>query len=434
MTSINKLLHGVLVLWFFAMALFVCPGEVLANVGVNIVVVNPSENRTQTMTINYELPPGLRRSDILETGVLQAEYDVSRALFYVTGEIVLNPKETRTVKVIIRDIWKIPPEKFDNILSMLEGKIKSLQGSADPETLELASHELLSRLESVRKYQQENVGDVQKRMEIYTSNTDKLRRIEDDIFSLERMLSGEAEPGEKDETVVLTIYANNPRDERRTLPVRFDLPREVIPQHIEELGGMEIRHDAAKDIFYLSSASIFAPNETKVFQVKIKNIWKISESEINGYVEEALEVYSKFAGLPAEPTATILLESIKKNASTIIETQKAAESVRDRVSVFRANQKLLRDIKDDLEKMKSLTIPEIDKEKLELRSVLRSDRIFEVMRELSDRLFREKLTATTVWRIVMLIVSFAIILTAVFYSIWIVKVKKDESRVYDKMK
>ncbi|MFA6636320.1 MAG: hypothetical protein WCV56_04370 [Candidatus Omnitrophota bacterium] len=423
-----------IVLWFFFMAFFVRPGEISADVGVNIVVVNPSESKTQKMTINYELPPGLQRSDILETGDLNAEYNVSRALFYVTGEIELNPKETRTVKVVIRDIWNIPSEKFDNISSILEGKIKGLQDSADPETLKLASDELRSRLEDVRKYQRDNAGDVQKRMEMYTSNMDKLRRIENDIFSLERMLSKETGTEERDETVLLTIEASNPRDEERTLPVKFELPREIIPQHIEELGGMEIMYDSAKDMFYLFAERTFAPEETRRFQVRIKNIWKISELEINRYVEEAEEAYAKFEGLSDEPTVAILLESIKNNASTIIETQKAAESVRDRVAVFRANQKLLRDIKDDLEKMKTLTIPEIDKEKQELSDVLRSEHIFETLRELSYKLFKEKLTASTVWRIIMLIVSFAIILTAVFYAIWIVKVKRNESRVYDKVK
>lgn len=415
------------------LVIFYCLGNAGADVGVNIVVANPSDDDTREVSVNYELPPGLQRGDIIETGTLKVEYDVAKSLFYVTGEIELKPKETRTVKVVIRDIWNISDEKFRNISEMLDGKVKSLEQSVDADALKLASDELRSRLNSVQQYQQENAGNVQKRMEMYTSNMDKIRRIENDVFSLERIIKKEVSGAEKEESVVLTIEASNPMDEEKKLPVRYDLPREIIPQYIEEPGKMEIMHDVTKDMFYLFSEETFGPQETKRFQVRIKNVWRISESEIKGYVDEAEAMHPKFAGLPEERTADMLLASIKQNATMILESQSAAESVKDRVAVFRENQNRLRGIKDDLEKMKSLTIPEIDKEKAELSDVLRAEKIFETLKELSDKLFKEKLTAATVWRIIMIVVIFAIILTAIFYALWILKMNREESRTYDKM-
>lgn len=427
----------ILCLIFFITVLFMCAGSAFARVGVNIVVVNPSNDKPQKVPVNYELPPGLQRSDILETGELEAEYDVARALFYVSGEVFLEPKETRVIKVTIKDIWNIPDEKFENIGNMLNAKIKSIQDKVDEDTLKLASEDLRSRLASVQRFQEENSADVLKRMGMYTANMEKLRRVENDIFSLDRTINKENEPSERDETVVLTIEASNPLDEERKLSVRYDLPRELTPQHIEEFGGMEIMPDATKGIFYLFSEEIFGPGETKRFQARIKNVWKIPESEVKAYVEEAVELNSKFSGVPGEETAAILLEAIKNNAARILESQNSAESVRDRVAVYRLNLQILQEIKDDLEKMKSLSIPEIDQEIAQgreaLQDVLREEKLFSAIKELSDRLFKEKLTAATVWRIVLLIVSFAIILTVVFYAIWIVKVKKDETRSYSKM-
>jgi hypothetical protein len=431
----GRLMKNILLMVLLLLSVFCgAVGLFSENVGVNIVVVNPSDEKTQEVAVNYELPPGLQRGDIIETGSLKVEYDVTSAVFYVAGTIELNPKETKTVKVVIRDIWKIPNERISHISEMIDGKAKVLEGEVDPQALELAVDDLRSRLEDIKKYQEDNAGDVQKRMEMYTSNLDKMRRIERDIFSIESLLDPEGgAASDSDENVVLNIEASNTSDEDKILPVRYDLPREVIPQHIDDTGKMEIRHDPAKDIFYMFFEGEFTPLETKRFQIRIKNVWKISENEINGYINEAEEVHAKFAGLPEERTADILLASIKRKAETIITSQQSSRSIKDRIAIFRENQKILRELKDDLEKLKSMTIPEIDQEKLELSSVLRSEKIFETLKELSDRLFKEKITAATVWRIVLLVVIFAMILTAVFYAIWTIRVKKDEARDYDKI-
>jgi hypothetical protein len=422
-----------LALLLLGLSAFLFSGDVLANVNVNVVIANPSAEKAQKVTVNYELPPGLRREDIVDTGELDASYDVAGSRFYLTGEVELNPKETRTLKVTIRDIWKIPSEKFTNIAAMLEGKIKALGEDISPEELKPVSDEIMARLEDVQKFQRDNEGDIQRRMESFTSNVEKLRRIENDIFSLERLVKKEADEARGDETVVLTIEARSPFDEEKELPVRYELPREITPQHIEETGRMEIMHDVTANIFYLFSEETFSPGETKRYQVRIKNVWKIPESEINGYVNEAVEIHSRFVDLPEEETAAMLLRSIRENASRVLDSQGAAESVRDRVAAFRANQMILREIKDDLERMRSLATPEASTAYPELRAVLQADKIFEMIKQLSDKLFKAKLTAATVWRIIMIVVSFAIVLTSIFYALWIVKLKKDESRSYDKM-
>lgn len=432
-----------IIFYGFILSLF-CLGitRSFADVGVNIVIANPSDDIGQDVKVRYDLPPGLGRDDILETGELSVEYDLAGSVYVLTGTIFLNPKETRTVRVTIRDIWNIPQERFRFIENMLDEQAGIMEATVDKSLIEPVVSEMRYRIEEVEEYQRDNQDDIQKRMEMYPSNLEKLRRVEERIFSLPELIKADENRDGDDMSVSLFIEATNPSDEGRTLPVKYDLPREIIPQHVEESGGMEIKHDVARNIFYLHTEPWFEPKETKRFSIRLKNVWMISEGEVQGYVKEASELFDWFEDREEVQTAGVLFESIKNKAAQIIETQSSAESLRDRVAAFRENEMRLRKIKEDLERLKLLKLritdaefqtPKASDATAESVREMLEEEIFKAIRELSERLFREKLTASTVWRIVMLVVSFAAVLSAVFYAIWAIRVKKDDERGYEKI-
>jgi len=415
---------------------FLCAATVFADIAVKIVVANPSDDKTQEIPVNYELPPGLERSDILNTGDMKIDYNVSKSIFYVTGDIELKPKETQTLKVVIRDIWNIPEEEIVKLSNILNNKAETLKTPENEEIVDLVSGGLRERLDAILQYQQDNAGNIQKRMEMFTTNRERLKMIKTDIFSLQNLVQKDEEEDESQDVLTLVIEARNVADKELTIPLKYYLPKEIIPQHIEDAGRLEMRHDPAKDVFYLFAEEVFGPEETKRFYVKVKNVWTIPESKINGYVAEAIELNEGFKDTDDEEAANSLMESIRANAEAIIASQNGAESVKDHVAAFRVNEKRLRAIKDDLEKLRILSAlkPKAEGRKGMVKNILRQMEVFSKVKAISDKLFKDKMTAAKVWGIVLLVVIFAIVLTIVFYVIWILNLKKEEKRTYDEVK
>jgi hypothetical protein len=407
-----------------------------ADVAVKIVIANPSDDKTQAIPVSYELPPGLEKGDILDAGGMQVDYNVSRSSFFVTGDVELKPKETRTLKVVIRDIWNIPEEDIVKMSEMLNNKSETLKTPENSEIVDLVSDGLREKLDAILQYQQDNAGNIQKRMEMFTTNRERFKLIKSDIFSLENLVREEKAEDVPKDVLTLVIEARNIANKELTIPVKFYLPREIIPQHIEDAGGLEMRHDPTRDVFYLFAEEVFGPEETKRFYVKVKDVWTIPEDELNGYVAEAIELNEGFKNTVDEEVADSLLESIRTNTRAIIDSQSGAESVKDHVAAFRANEKRLRSIKDDLEKLRTLKPPGVssDAGKGKIKNILRQMEVFSKVKALSDKLFKEKMTTAKVWGIVLLVVVFAILLTIIFYVIWIINLKKEEGRKYDKVK
>jgi len=416
------------------LACVLCPGEVCADVAVKIVIANPSEEETQTVPVHYELPPGLERRDILDPAGLNVEYDMEKSMYYVYGSLELEPKEVRTLKIIIRDVWTIPQEKIRDLYGILDNKINSLKGTVDEKTLKLIEEGLRGRLGAIERYQEDAADDIEKRMRMYSSNAERLQRIRKEIFLLDKVKEIQTGQTEPEDTLVLIIEGENILDEKVDVPLKYYLPREIIPQYIEDAGGFEVRHDPGRDRFYLFREEAFDPHETKRFHVKIKNVWIIPEDRINAYVEEASALNERFADTAVAEVAEILFNTIKETADLIIESQQKAESVKGYISAFRINKIRLQAIEDDLEKLRNLEKDiKLEEEKAKeakrsLVDVLQEMDVLSKIKELSDRLFKEKLTAGIIWKIILIIVAFVIILSSVFYVIWITIVKKEEKR------
>jgi hypothetical protein len=408
---------------------------VLASVSVNIVVANPSSTEKQTVPVRYILPSEIDKNDILDAGGLEIDYDISAGAYCVAGNVELGPSETKTYKIVINDVWKVQEADIAKLKKILDDKVNSIKEDEQKQSAKLVADTIKIRLDSILEFQKENAGDVEKRMGMYSQNTARFKDIENTIFSLTETKNLKDEKKEGKSTVTLVIEANNTTDQSVNTPIKYYLPKEVLPEYIEEAAGFTAKHDPVLDQFYLFQELLFAPGEKRVFNVQVKNVWLIPQSVIDGYIKETSDLKEQLAKTVFVDAAEMLFSSIKANIDIIIDTQKSAVTVKDYISTYRGNKKREKNIQDDIEKLRKLL--EASKEKVEskggIKNFIQTVQVLRIFKELSAQIFKKKMSPGFIWKLILGIVAFVLALTAFFYGIWTMKLKKEEKRKYDKI-
>jgi len=91
------------------------------------LIINPSKIVSQTVAYEYYLPPEVKKEDILEYDKdLAINYDSDKNQYYVSGDFVLAPSETKTVSVRVEDIWKISNDTIASLRKQADELYKPL--------------------------------------------------------------------------------------------------------------------------------------------------------------------------------------------------------------------------------------------------------------------------------------------------------------------
>lgn len=162
---------------------------------------------------------------------------------------------------------------------------------------------------------------------------------------------------EKREPVTISVVVANPSKEKsHTIPIKIDLPQEVKPEDILEKGELEVQYDDQKSSYFLfNQAVLLKPEETRVFNVLVKNVWIIPNNKLS-----ELKSYTKL--LMGRLEKSEYAEQAKKIAESVnqrldeIDTKQRDESVgqKQRIGAYRYHLQALEAIKQDLEKMEKL--------------------------------------------------------------------------------
>ncbi|MDD5071017.1 MAG: hypothetical protein PHV17_09850, partial [Candidatus Omnitrophica bacterium] len=134
--------------------------------------------------------------------------------------------------------------------------------------------------------------------------------------------------------------------------------------------------------------------------------------------------------------AQALSDEIEQEAELIKASQAKQETVKGHIATHRLNQERLLKIEDNLKKIRSL----IDKPEKSLTQK-DVDEVFKKMEQISklqlkkmaEKVF-QKIKQIGVWRIILVMVSFLAALTTFFYTVWYIRLKKDEKIQYEKLK
>ena len=79
------------------------------------LVTNPSSLISQTVSLKYYLPAEIKKEDILQSDAgLEVKFDAEKNQYYVEGEFLLKPGESRTLAVRTADIWVVSQDAVDS--------------------------------------------------------------------------------------------------------------------------------------------------------------------------------------------------------------------------------------------------------------------------------------------------------------------------------
>lgn len=164
-------------------------------VSMNVVVANPSKEKTHVIPVKIDLPSEVKPDDILEKGDLEVVYDDQRSIYFLfNGEVTLKPQETRVFNVLVRNVWFIPQQELDELKTYTGLLMERLKGSEYETAGQRLADIIYQKLEAIDARQKdETVGQKQK-IGLYRINLQTVAEIKEHLTKLEKIMSFQGGP------------------------------------------------------------------------------------------------------------------------------------------------------------------------------------------------------------------------------------------------
>ena len=117
-----------------------------------ITVQNTSQEQSRTVTLRRDLPREVRLPDVLDAGGLEVGIDPARGgLVYVSrDELELEPGETRTFEVRLRDRWDIHGARLAALETAAVRTLERVRGMGEYPSVETFLEDVLAEIETLR--------------------------------------------------------------------------------------------------------------------------------------------------------------------------------------------------------------------------------------------------------------------------------------------
>jgi len=209
------------------------------------------------------------------------------------------------------------------------------------------------------------------------------------LFSISSLLSA----AEANITVRATVV-NPSQTERRIVPFKSYLPKEIKPENILEMGDLNIAYDTKESAYYLYKDYDLAPRESVLVEIELEDVWKIPQDELTSIRSEADKVVKLLQDTDYADRANYLRGSIMTKLDEIEHRQEVVNpNPGGYISDYRDNLKLLDEVKSDLQAAKTL------------------------MTE------AKQIYPTLTWKLIVAVVAFLGLLGVVFFIIWSKQIK-----------
>ena len=172
------------------------------------------------------------------------------------------------------------------------------------------------------------------------------------LFSLTLLGQVSAQSEKK---VYLKARTVNPFDEEKSAIVKFDLPREVSPEDIIDIGEFELRYNFEKSCYYVYRKVKLKAGESIVSEVVLRDIWRIPEQELSFLSEYSKELLGFLEGTEYLSVGKDLVERVKEQIEEIKKKQDDLTlSVREHIAVYYKNLSLLEQVREDIKMLEEL--------------------------------------------------------------------------------
>lgn len=404
-----------------------------ATLTLKIRAINPSQSDKQSVDVKQPLPKLVKPDDVVSAGELDVVYDVTSKGYFVQKKVEVDPGQTRTFDVVIKDIWIIPDETLRDMADQIRSLSSSLKGSEQEATSEKLAGMIQENIESVSARQAAYAVGVAKPVDhirAFESNMEMMGRIRRDVGMLENLaivagkvpprLMGapqgtppaEAESGNSTgDVVTLHIKVTNPSlTEKRPVPLRHEFPSEIKPTDVMDAGGLQIGFDTARNVCYAYLDSVqLAPQESKVYDVKIRNPWMDVLLKVPRLENRAVELVKLTKEAPEYKVVQTQAEALMKEIESL-KAQKRPDVVNAQyVAYARKQHEAFRDIEARILRLEELFQP---REKpvrfgVPMMDIPRPDR-------------------RTTWVIIYIILAFLALFSLAFFFRWYGRTKAED--------
>ncbi len=404
-----------------------------ATITLKIRAINPSQIDKQSVDVKQPLPKLVKPDDVVSAGELDVVYDIASKSYFVQKKVEVEPGQTRTFDVVIKDIWTIPEAAFREMAGQAQSLSSSLKGSEQGATGEKLAGLIQENLKAVSSRQAAYAVGAAKPVDhirAFESNMEMMDRIRRDVGMLENLamaagkmpqqLMGsprgtppaEAESGTSTgDVVTLHVKVTNPSlTEKRSVPLRHEFPSEIKPTDVMDDGGLQIGFDAARNVCYAYLDSVqLAPQESKVYDVKIRNPWTDALLKAPQLENRAAELVKLTKDAPEYKVVLTQAEALLKEIGTL-KAQKGPGSVNAQyVAYARKQHESFRDVEARILRLEELFQP---REKpvrygVPMMDIPRPDR-------------------RTTWVIIYIILAFLALFSLAFFLRWFGRSKAEE--------
>lgn len=435
--------------------LILIPATIYADVKLMIAVVNPSTTDSQSSPVRYDLPKGIGPDQVIDIGELEMKYDFDKGNYYLAGTVKLEPSEKKVLEVTIRDVWNIPEKDLNNLKSHAELLIKRLKDTKHSKAGSTLYNRIMGQLENIITQEKASMASARERINQYYENEVILSEIKENIGMLENLVldtGGIVEErvqvpitlavpmdaralSDTRDVIELVIKIVNPsRKMKQVVPLKYLLPVEISPRYIIDRDGLEMAYDFDKQCFYLYQDGLeLAPEQAREFIVKVKDIWKISETELSALRSHTENIILLLQDTEYFPQAKDSSNRITASIAQIVRTQSVEASATEHIVYYRDNVRLLQDVKKEIAALEKLISQRGVTAGVTVKwpeeggggSKAKKTKGYKGLDMIANSIFRGQAPSiATTWKVIFVIIGFIGTIAAFFFGLWYIQSKK----------
>ncbi len=202
------------------------------------------------------------------------------------------------------------------------------------------------------------------------------------------------------------VVALNPSKlKRQRVTIKSYLPMEVKPKDILDLGGLDLNYDYERSIYYVTKELELAPQEVRVFNVEIEDIWVIADKELNDLRQRTEGIMRRLEDSEYYLKAKEIADTIFSRIKDIVASQTDETlSPGEHIGVYRDNLETVRKIKENIAKLEKILATAGGPLAPEMLT--------------KTRIKSEEPSRTMTWIVIFIIIIFTALLGAVLFFTW----------------
>jgi hypothetical protein len=157
------------------------------SVVISFVVTNPASTK-QTVSFRSFLPAEVKASDVINLDGLSIDYDTSAGMYYVYGNLTLEPKESVNKSVEMKDIWVYDSADLNALATQVSSFTAALKNTQYAAQSTLLANDITQLIAKIETSQKQSYVSPQDHILAYRDNKANYARVMDDFNQLKNLL------------------------------------------------------------------------------------------------------------------------------------------------------------------------------------------------------------------------------------------------------